>query len=283
MRKTLAREATTAPREDTGAPTRRQRRTAAAPPALPGARHQIPLYDLLSEEGLDLIDRTTDRILRDIGIDFRGDADARAVARGRRISLPLRCSGAFTSSKLPDARAMQESVTSLYTAILCGATFIPRAAGWLEAALAIGCEKLVPRASFPLSQDSDARSAAAAGAAHPASLADIFDMPRPPVRRRSYTDCENRKLVAEAVRYCLSHGYFATRKLDRMDIDCGCSLVAEALVPADVWERTSQESRIAQAESVKRDWNAYGKWERRRSEEYIRVAQIRDGNRPGGP
>lgn len=139
------------------------------------------------------------------------------------------------------------------------------------------------RIEMPLPWDSDARSAAAAGAAHPASLANIFDMPPPPVRRRSYTDYETRKLVAEAVRYCLSHGYFATRKPDRMDIDCGCSLVAEALVPADVWERTSQESRMAQAESVKRDWNAYRKWERRRSEEYIRAAQIRDGNRPGGP
>ena len=51
--------------------------------------------------------------------------------------------GAFTSSKLPDAQAMQESVTSLYTALLCGANFILHAAGWLEAALTIGYEKLV--------------------------------------------------------------------------------------------------------------------------------------------
>ena len=38
---------------------------------------------------------------------------------------------------------MQESVTSLYTALLCGANFILHAAGWLEAALTIGYEKLV--------------------------------------------------------------------------------------------------------------------------------------------
>ena len=50
-----------------------------------------------------------------------------AAQLARRIGLPLRCSGAFTSSKLPDAQAMQESVTSLYTALLCGANFILRA------------------------------------------------------------------------------------------------------------------------------------------------------------
>ena len=61
----------------------------------------------------------------------------------RRIGLPIRCSGAFTSSKIPDAQAMQESVTSLYTALLCGANFILHAAGWLEAALTIGYEKLM--------------------------------------------------------------------------------------------------------------------------------------------
>ena len=66
-----------------------------------------------------------------------------AAQLARRIGLPLRCSGAFTSSKLPDAQAMQESVTSLYTALLCGANFILHAAGWLEAALAIGYEKFV--------------------------------------------------------------------------------------------------------------------------------------------
>ena len=71
-----------------------------------------------------------------------------AAQLARRIGLPLRCSGAFTSSKLPDAQAMQESVTSLYTALLCGANFILHAAGWLEAALAIGYEKLMLDADY---------------------------------------------------------------------------------------------------------------------------------------
>jgi trimethylamine--corrinoid protein Co-methyltransferase len=71
-----------------------------------------------------------------------------AAQLARRIGLPLRCSGAFTSSKLPDAQAMQESVTSLYTALLCGANFILHAAGWLEGALTIGYEKLVLDADY---------------------------------------------------------------------------------------------------------------------------------------
>lgn len=85
----------------------------------------------------------------------------------RRVGIPLRCSGAFTSSKLPDAQAMQESVTSLNAALLCGANFILHAAGWLEAALTIGYEKLVLDADYlgaahtylkGLSIDSNARA-----------------------------------------------------------------------------------------------------------------------------
>ena len=58
----------------------------------------------------------------------------------RRIGPPLRCSGAFTSSKLPDAQAMQESVTFLYTALLCGTNIVLLVAGWLEGVLTISYE-----------------------------------------------------------------------------------------------------------------------------------------------
>ncbi|MBO67783.1 MAG: trimethylamine methyltransferase [Acidiferrobacteraceae bacterium] len=71
-----------------------------------------------------------------------------AAQIARRVGLPLRCSGAFTSSKVPDAQAMQESVTSLYTALLCGANFILHSAGWLEGALTIGYEKLLLDADY---------------------------------------------------------------------------------------------------------------------------------------
>jgi len=61
----------------------------------------------------------------------------------RRAGLPLRCSGAFTSSKIPDGQAMLESAVSMQAAILCGANFILHSAGWLEGGLAMGYEKFV--------------------------------------------------------------------------------------------------------------------------------------------
>ncbi len=59
----------------------------------------------------------------------------------RRIGLPFRCGGHLTASKLADAQAMQESIDTMYPAILAGANFIFQAAGWLEGGLSIGYEK----------------------------------------------------------------------------------------------------------------------------------------------
>jgi trimethylamine---corrinoid protein Co-methyltransferase len=61
----------------------------------------------------------------------------------RRVGLPLRCSGAFTSSKIADGQAMAESAISMQAALLCGANFILHSAGWLEGGLAMGYEKFV--------------------------------------------------------------------------------------------------------------------------------------------
>ena len=61
----------------------------------------------------------------------------------RRVRLPLRCSGAFTSSKVPDGQAMTESAVSMMSALLCGANFILHSAGWLEGGLAMGYEKFM--------------------------------------------------------------------------------------------------------------------------------------------
>ena len=71
-----------------------------------------------------------------------------AAQLARRVGLPIRCSGGFTSSKIPDAQAMQETVNSLNTAILCGANFVLQSAGWLEGALTISYEKLVLDADY---------------------------------------------------------------------------------------------------------------------------------------
>ena len=61
----------------------------------------------------------------------------------RRVGLPLRCSGAFTSSKVPDGQAMQESAVSMLAALLCGANYILHSAGWLEGGLTMSYEKFM--------------------------------------------------------------------------------------------------------------------------------------------
>jgi trimethylamine--corrinoid protein Co-methyltransferase len=61
----------------------------------------------------------------------------------RRLGLPFRAGGHYTASKVADAQAMQESVDSIYPAILAGANFIHQAAGWLEGGLVVGYEKFI--------------------------------------------------------------------------------------------------------------------------------------------
>ena len=61
----------------------------------------------------------------------------------RRLNLPLRCSGSFTTSKLPDGQAMQESTMSMLAAIQCGANFILHSAGFLDGLLSMSYEKFV--------------------------------------------------------------------------------------------------------------------------------------------
>ncbi|MDX1574936.1 MAG: trimethylamine methyltransferase family protein [Kiloniellales bacterium] len=58
---------------------RRQRRAAAERPAPAYITRHIPCYDLLDEEGLDLIERHADRILGEVGVEFRGDQEARRL------------------------------------------------------------------------------------------------------------------------------------------------------------------------------------------------------------
>jgi len=61
----------------------------------------------------------------------------------RRLNLPLRCSGNFTSSKLPDAQAMMEGTMSMLAAIHCGANFILHSAGFLDGLLSMSYEKFM--------------------------------------------------------------------------------------------------------------------------------------------
>jgi trimethylamine--corrinoid protein Co-methyltransferase len=66
----------------------------------------------------------------------------------RRLNLPLRCAGSFTTSKLPDGQAMQESVMSMLSAVHCGANFILHAAGFLDGLLSMSYEKFMMDADF---------------------------------------------------------------------------------------------------------------------------------------
>ncbi|MCC5986645.1 MAG: trimethylamine methyltransferase family protein [Pararhodobacter sp.] len=61
----------------------------------------------------------------------------------RRLGLPLRCAGNFTTSKLPDAQAMTEGTLSMLSAINCGANFILHSAGFIDGLLSMSYEKFV--------------------------------------------------------------------------------------------------------------------------------------------
>ncbi len=61
----------------------------------------------------------------------------------RRLGLPLRCAGNFSTSKLPDAQAMTEGTMSMLSAIHCGANFVLHSAGFLDGLLAMSYEKFI--------------------------------------------------------------------------------------------------------------------------------------------
>jgi trimethylamine--corrinoid protein Co-methyltransferase len=61
----------------------------------------------------------------------------------RRMNLPLRCSGNFSTAKLPDAQAMSQSMMSMMAAAQCGANYILHSAGFLDGLLSMSYEKFV--------------------------------------------------------------------------------------------------------------------------------------------
>lgn len=66
----------------------------------------------------------------------------------RRLKLPLRCAGNFTTSKLPDGQAMNEGTMSMLSAVHCGANFILHSAGFLDGLLSMSYEKFMMDADF---------------------------------------------------------------------------------------------------------------------------------------
>ena len=61
----------------------------------------------------------------------------------RRMRLPLRCAGNFSTSKQPDAQAMTQSMMSMMSAVQCGANYILHSAGFLDGLLSMSYEKFM--------------------------------------------------------------------------------------------------------------------------------------------
>lgn len=61
----------------------------------------------------------------------------------RRLNLPLRCAGNFSTSKRPDGQAMQQAMMSMMSAIQGGSNYILHSAGFLDGLLSMSYEKFV--------------------------------------------------------------------------------------------------------------------------------------------
>ncbi|GAB4300634.1 MAG: trimethylamine methyltransferase family protein [Roseovarius sp.] len=61
----------------------------------------------------------------------------------RRLKLPLRCAGNFSTSKLPDGQAMGQAMMSMMSAVQGGANYILHTAGFLDGLLSMSYEKFV--------------------------------------------------------------------------------------------------------------------------------------------
>jgi trimethylamine--corrinoid protein Co-methyltransferase len=78
-----------------GAEARRAARSGGTQSQLTYIKRNIPIYEVLSEEGLDLIERNCETVLQEIGIDFRDDAEALGLwkqagadVKGDRVRFP---------------------------------------------------------------------------------------------------------------------------------------------------------------------------------------------------
>ncbi len=78
-----------------GRDARRAARARSSGPTIPYITRKVPVYELLDEEGLALIEHNADTILEEVGLDFRDDAgalalwkDAGASIDGERVRFP---------------------------------------------------------------------------------------------------------------------------------------------------------------------------------------------------
>ena len=65
-----------------GREARRVARAEARPAIVPYVTRRVPVYDVMSAEGLDLIEHNAETILEEVGVEFRDDPEALALWRG---------------------------------------------------------------------------------------------------------------------------------------------------------------------------------------------------------
>ena len=78
-----------------GRTARQAARSAPVTQGVPYITRNVPVYEVLDEEGLALIEKNAGTILQEIGVEFRGDAealqiwkDAGADINGERVRIP---------------------------------------------------------------------------------------------------------------------------------------------------------------------------------------------------
>ncbi|MDG2027044.1 MAG: trimethylamine methyltransferase family protein [Acidimicrobiales bacterium] len=77
------------------------------------------------------------------GTPEAGQAINVMASLARRVGVPFRSGGQFTSSKHPDAQAAYESASTILPTVAAGVNFVLHAAGWQEGGLTLGFEKLI--------------------------------------------------------------------------------------------------------------------------------------------
>ena len=65
------------------------------------------------------------------------------AALARRLGVPFRSGGNLCGSKVPDAQAASESMSTFIPSLMAGVNFMLHSAGWLEGGLTMGYEKFI--------------------------------------------------------------------------------------------------------------------------------------------
>ena len=91
-----------------GREAKRAARAARSGVSVPYITRKIPYYEVLDDEGLEIIERNADTILEEVGIDFRDDAEALDIWRkagadvkGERVRMPRGMCRAIVQASAP--------------------------------------------------------------------------------------------------------------------------------------------------------------------------------------